>query len=141
MLAAFILYIGVFHLYLWGLDIHNDWTYGSTRTTNFDAVVGDHDSTTHKTHLIGINLNGSIEIIELPGGDVAHGRAYSGPHLTWPDAAKAVISFSVADVNHDGEPDIIVTVTGDPVAFGSQPYFQFVLLHTKDGFKPEPAMQ
>ena len=47
----------------------NDWTYGVPRTYQTDAVVGHGDSAAHPSHFITINLNGKIEVIEIPGGD------------------------------------------------------------------------
>ncbi len=134
------LYIVCSLVFIWGQDRYNDWTYGTTRTVHLDAVVGDHDSHTQKTHFIGLNLHGRIEVIEFPGGDVTHAKVFVGPQLLWPSPEKAVVTLQVKDVNHDGRPDLVVNVSGAPALFTSTPTFSYVLRNTKDGFQ-SPALQ
>ncbi len=82
MLLLLTLYIYViFPLYVWANNIHNDWTYGASRTFRLDAVLGDHDSKANPTHLIALNLNGKVEILEFPGGDATHAKIFPGPRI------------------------------------------------------------
>src|SRR5436305_1480619 len=55
----------------WWSVTQDDWHYGRPRTSQYDVVIGHNDSPTRKTHIIAINLNAHIIIIELPGGDVS----------------------------------------------------------------------
>lgn len=57
-------------------DIH----YGRPRTFQIDAFVG-HESGKNPSHFIAINLQGRIEILELPGGDASNIHVYAGPQL------------------------------------------------------------
>ncbi len=65
----------------WWQGFQDDVHYGYPRTSHLDAVVGHGDSPSNRTHFIFINLHGHIQVIEIPGGDPAHTRIYSGPTL------------------------------------------------------------
>src|SRR6266566_1624302 len=85
-----------------------DWTYGYPRTFQTDAVVGhEHDSATHPSHFIALNLHGQVEVIELPAGDPAHVHLYLGPSVT---DESLPVTLSFADVDHDGTPDLVIHV-------------------------------
>ncbi len=75
------LYLGLSWLMSWWVNHQLDATYGMPRTYQVDAVVGHEDSVVNPSHFIFLNLNGHIEIIELPGGNAAKGKIYVGPTL------------------------------------------------------------
>ena len=139
MLLLIVLYVLGFTVLVACEDIYNDWTYGKVRTTQLDAVVGDHDSRQHPSHFIVLNLHQHIEIIEFPGGDATHASVFIGPQLTWANADKAYISMKVLDINHDGNLDLDITITGDPVMFSSTPTFHYYLIRTKKGLVYQQA--
>jgi hypothetical protein len=122
--------------------LYNDWAYGTTtRTSHLEAVVGDHDSVTSPTHFIALNLHGTIDVIELPGGDVTHAKVFPGPRLLWTNANKAVVTLEAKDVNGDNKPDIIVHVQGDTDLLFRQTNANFVLHNNGSGFSPMTALQ
>ena len=92
-------------------QIHqDDATYGRPRTYQVDVVVGHNDSATNPTHFIFLNLNRHVEIIELPGGDTAHARIYTGPTLFGNGQDLTPVTAVFKDVNGDGKIDMIVQI-------------------------------
>lgn len=100
--------------YSWGSTTLDDIRYGRPRTTQVDHFVG-HELSHTPTHFTAINLKGQIYIIELPGGDPAHTRLLTGPHLAGPgiDLAPVSLDFS-GDPHH---PDLLVEVSTVQVRF------------------------
>ena len=90
----------------WQDDLH----FGRPRTAQYDVVVGHNDSPTNKTHLIALNLNRTVVIVEIPGGDTAKSRLYKGPTLFGQGSELAPVTLSFRDLNGDGMPDMIVSV-------------------------------
>jgi len=90
----------------WQDDLH----FGRPRTAQYDVVVGHNDSRTNKTHLIALNLNRTVVIVEIPGGDTAKSRIYKGPTLFGQGSELAPVTLSFRDLNGDGMPDMIVSV-------------------------------
>ncbi|HEY6542065.1 MAG TPA: hypothetical protein VIZ18_14070 [Ktedonobacteraceae bacterium] len=126
MLLMFLLWVGLQDLGAWWSVHQDDVTYGRPRTAQYDVVVGHHDSPAHPTHLIALNLHGTIEIIELPGGDSTHAHIYQGPHLFGPDADLVPVTLSFPDPSRDGHPDMDVHVQGQVIVYLNQKV-QFVL--------------
>ena len=137
MIIAIACYMLLYGTWVGGKNLYNDWAYGAgTRTYHLEAVVGDHDSTGAPTHFIATNIRGNIDVLELPGGDITHAKAFPGPHLLWPNADRAVVTLEVKDVNGDNKPDIVVHVQGDTDLFFHQTTANFVLLNNGSGFSP-----
>ncbi len=116
----------LFMLGLWqGLTALNTWwqlhqddaMYGRPRTAQYDVIVGHNDSPTHKTHIIVLNLNAKVVIIELPGGDNSKAKIYQGGQLFGQNADLYPVTLSFRDVNGDGLIDMIVTVQGGQIIF------------------------
>ena len=70
MILALLMWYGLSNLAAWWQVHQNDVNYGRPRTVQYDVVVGHNDDSAHPTHIIAINLNAHIIIIEIPGGDV-----------------------------------------------------------------------
>ncbi|HEY6411399.1 MAG TPA: hypothetical protein VIY29_28400, partial [Ktedonobacteraceae bacterium] len=81
MIAMLALYTGSQMLGSWWTQHLLDGTYGFPRTYQVDAIVYPSDTSDHPSHYIFLNLNGTVEIIELPHGDSAHARIYKGSTL------------------------------------------------------------
>ena len=94
-----------------------DSTYGIPRTYQTDQVVGHADSTDHPTHFVAINLNARITIIEIPGGDSAHARIYSGPTLFSDNGDSIPVTLEFKDVNSDGKVDMIVHIGDQKIVY------------------------
>ena len=110
----------------WWTNHQLDATYGMPRTWQTDEVVGHGDSADHPTHFIFLNLNGHVLIIELPGGDSAHAKIYSGPQIFSDNPSSVPVTGEFKDVGN-GKIDMIVHI-------GDQ---RIVYLNTGTDFKPE----
>ena len=80
-IAMLALYVGFQMLGNWWTEHMLDTTYGFPRTYQTDAIVYPGDTSDHPSHYIFLNLNGTVEIIEMPHGDSSHARIYRGPTL------------------------------------------------------------
>ena len=120
MLLMFLLWVGLQALGSWWGVHQDDVTYGRPRTSQYDVVVGHTDSPDHPTHLIVVNLHGTIIIIELPGGDLSKAHIYEGPHLYDPGADLVPVTLSFPDPSGDGHPQMDVHVQGQIIVYLNQ---------------------
>jgi hypothetical protein len=100
----------------WALH-QDDTTYGRPRTYQFDAVFGHADSAANPTHIIIINLNRHMIIIELPGGDTTRARIYNGPTLLQDGGDLVPVTGKAIDVNGDGKPDVVLFIQDQRIVF------------------------
>ena len=117
MLGMLVLWTTLVFLVGWVGTTMDDIHYGRPRTFQIDAVVGHNDSVASPSHFIAINLNGHIEVIEMPGGDASHARIYIGPQLYGANANLVPVTLSFVDVNGDKKPDMIIHFQGTEVVF------------------------
>ena len=76
-------------LFLWSMNGLVSWwhttqlnaTYEYPRVSQADAIVYPGDTSAHPSHYLFLNLNGTVLIVELPHGDSAKARIYTGPTL------------------------------------------------------------
>jgi hypothetical protein len=101
----------------WGRVRLDDLRYGRPRTTHLTAFVGHHDGEGVPTHLIALNLNRRITIIEIPGGDPARMRTIAGPYLVGKDEELTVATMRLLDVNGDGHLDLLVRLKNEEVVY------------------------
>jgi len=92
----------------WWNTTWDDLHYGRPRTFQTDAIVGHNDSSSNPSHFIALNLNGRIEVIELPGGDGSKARIYIGPRLYGNGDNLIPVTLSFADVNGNHHPAMIL---------------------------------
>ncbi len=128
MIFMLLLWVSLSWVTTWWTNHQLDATYGFPRTYQVDEVVGHTDSSDHPSHFIFLNLNGHVLIIELPGGDSAHARIYSGPQIFADNPASVPVTGEFKDVNGDGKIDMIVHI-GD-----SQ---RIIYINTGTDFKPQ----
>jgi len=126
MLGMLILWSILAFLVGWFGTTLDDLHYGRPRTFQTDAVVGHNDSASSSSHFIAINLNGHIEIIEMPGGDASHARIYIGPQLYGAGYELVPVTLSFVDVNGDKKSDMIIHFQGS----------QIVFINDAGGFRP-----
>jgi len=127
MILMVLLFFALNALSNWWTSHQLDAQYGMPRTWQTDQVVGHSDSTDHPTHFIFLNLNGHVEIIELPGGDSAHAKIYSAGQIYADNPASVPVTGEFKDVNGDGKVDLIVHI-------GEQ---RIVYLNDGTQFKPQ----
>jgi len=92
----------------------DDRVYGYPRTFQVDANVGHGDSNFPVSHFIALNLNGRIEVIEIPQGDAEklQPHLYLIARLAMQGSDLVPVTVSFGDMNGDGKPDMIVTFNG-----------------------------
>jgi hypothetical protein len=117
MVCMLFIWFGVQMLDVWWIQHQEDSTYGMPRTYQTDQIVGHDDSTNHPTHFIFENLAGHVVIIELPGGNIAHARIYSGPTLYSDNAGLIPVTADFKDVNNDGKIDMIVVIQDQRIVY------------------------
>jgi hypothetical protein len=100
----------------------DDWHYGRPRTYQTDADVG-HGGVSHFTVE---NLGGHILIIEIVLNDPSKHKLYGGPQLTGQDADLLPATISFQDVNHNGLPEMLLSVDNT----------EYIFVNSPDGFKP-----
>ncbi|HLX57478.1 MAG TPA: hypothetical protein VKR83_10660 [Ktedonobacteraceae bacterium] len=121
--AMFIMIIGwvAFNAFSnWWQVTQDDWHYGRPRTYQVNAVVGHNDSAANPSHFIAENLARHILIIEIPGGDPAKAKIYSGPILIGAGQDLTPVTLTFKDVNGDGKLDMIVNVQDSHFVFLNQ---------------------
>ncbi len=99
----------------WWQGFQDDIHYGYPRTSHLDAVVGHEDSPSNRTHFIFINLHGHIQVIEIPGGDPAHTRIFTGPTLYGSGQDRIPVTGEI--VNDKGKADLLVHVGSQEFLF------------------------
>jgi hypothetical protein len=91
------------------IQLDNTLRYGNPRTFQTDAFVGNEPAHT-PSHFIALNLQGNIEVIELPGGDSAHAVRYQITRLNGPGAAQAPVTLHFVASTNPKYPDMVVNV-------------------------------
>lgn len=114
----------------------DDLRYGRPRTFQVDAFVGHNEQAGMPTHFIALNLHRHILIIELPGGDPAHARIYSGPVLYGAGDDLVPVTLSFADVNGDHKPDMIIHLHYQGWFGFTDSEQQLVYINENGGFRP-----
>ena len=110
LLALVLGWIGLNQAVTWGTGELNTLQYGTTRTFQMDAFLGNGDSQAHPSHLLALNLNGEILLEVFPSGDVSHVQSYILTTLTGPGSDEVVVTIQLFDPGHTGKPDLIIHV-------------------------------
>lgn len=117
LLALLAIYAIMGNVVSWGSDRINDLRYGTTRTYHLDAVVGHEDGNGTPTHLIAMNLNRQVVVIEIPGGDASKTRTLSGPYLFGAGEDQTPVLLRLDDLNRDGSKDLIVSIKNEEIVY------------------------
>ncbi|HEU5097642.1 MAG TPA: hypothetical protein VFU22_01265 [Roseiflexaceae bacterium] len=116
-LAAVAIYV-VVSLLLGKLNVLiDDLRYGRPRTTQINAFVGHDEANGQPTHLIAINLNRQVMVIELPGGDAAKTRTLSGPYLFGANEDLTPLGLQLRDMDGDGNPDLLLDIRQEQLVY------------------------
>ena len=118
MILMLMLYIGFTWASNWWTNRQLDATYGFPRTYQVDAVVGhNNDSSVSPSHFIFLNLNGHVEIIELPAGDASKAKIYIGPTLFSDNAPLIPVTGEFKNV--DGKEEMIIHIQNQEIIYVS----------------------
>lgn len=95
----------------------DDLRYGRPRTTQLAAFVGHDETNGQPTHLMAINLNRQVTIVELPGGDAAKARTLAGPYLFGAGENLTTPHIRLSDMDGDGNVDLILDIRNEQVVY------------------------
>jgi hypothetical protein len=95
----------------------DDIRYGRPRTTQINAFVGHDETAGQPTHLIAINLNRQVMVIELPGGDATKTRTLSGPYLFGANEDLTPLQLHLQDLDGDGNPDLLLDIRQEQLVY------------------------
>ena len=116
MLLLLAVWIGLTQLATWATATINDLRYGSPRVFQLDAVLGHRDSAAHPTHLLVLNLNGTILLEEFPGGDASKMRSFLLTSLVGSESHLLPVTLRLLPrQDQPGRPDLVVNV-GDAIS-------------------------
>lgn len=101
----------------WGRAQFDTLRYGNPRTFQLSEAIGHDDSPGKPTHLIAMNLNRQVTVIELPGGDASKVRTLTGPYLFGADEDKTPVLMRLDDLNKDGTKDLVVTIKNEEIVY------------------------
>lgn len=126
MLATLVCSVFVVACVHWWQTAQDTMQYGNPRTFQCDTDV-KHGGVSHFTVE---NLDGSIFIVEVQKNDLTRAHIYQGPSFSGPGADLQPATLSFEDVNGDGYPDMVVTVSNT----------RYILVNDHTGFRaPTPA--
>lgn len=117
LLAVLAVYALVGTLVDWGRVRLDDMRYGRPRTTHLEAMVGHEGSSGLPTHIIAMNLNGQVVVLELAGGTTNEVRSLPGPYLFGEGNDLTPIGLSLQDMDKDGQPDLVVDVRREQIVY------------------------
>jgi hypothetical protein len=100
----------------WAQTVSDDLHYGRPRTFQMDAFVG-HETGRVPSHFIALNLQGQIEIIELPGGDATHARMYLGPRIYGEGSDLVPVTLRFVEGAQPHHPDMLILFQNTQVVF------------------------
>src|SRR6266446_2554312 len=107
----------------WWAGVSDQWRYGDARITRFRADVGHGGTST----FIAFDLDGSVMIIEMPGGNIAEAKLYRTANLIGADADHRIVTLSIVTV--DGVRDCLIVhvegATSDIVLYNNGSSFQW----------------
>jgi hypothetical protein len=95
----------------------DDIRYGRPRIAQVDAFVGHDEANGQPTHLMAINLNRQVFVIELPGSDPAKTRTLAGPYLVGAEEDLTPVNLIVRDMDGDGQADLLLDVRREQIVY------------------------
>jgi hypothetical protein len=113
-LAAYVLLSSIFG---WMQTLAHDVQYGRPRTFHLTANIGRAEEAGAPTHLIAMNLDRQVVILELPGGDATQIRMLPGPYLFGAGEDLTPVTMRLADMNGDNVPDLVVRVKNEEMVY------------------------
>lgn len=136
MIAMFALLLLLSLAVSWWNTTMDDLHFGRPRTFQVDAVLGHNDSAANPSHLIALNYNGRVEVIEFPGGDASKARIYLGPQLYGAGSDLIPVTLSFVDVSGHHQPDMLVHLQYKRWFGFSDSEQQLVYINEQGSFRP-----
>jgi len=78
-----------------------------------------HETGNVPSHFIALNLQGQIDIIELPGGDATHARMYVGPRIYGTGADLVSVTLRFIDPAHTHHPEMLILFQNTQIVFAN----------------------
>lgn len=116
LLALLAVYVLLSSIFAWGRVIIDDIRYGRPRTFHLTANVGHGENGT-PSHLIAMNLDRQVVIVEILGGDSTQTRTIPGPYLFGASEDLTPVTMRLADMNGDNAPDLVVRVKDEEMVY------------------------
>jgi hypothetical protein len=79
--------------------------------------VGHGEENGAQTQFIAMNLDRQVVIVEIPGGDPAKTRTYTGPYLVGAGEDLTPVTMRLSDLNGDKLLDLIVNVKSEEMVY------------------------
>jgi hypothetical protein len=116
-LALLAIYVLLSSVVDWGQVLIDDMRYGRPRTFHLTENVGRPEEASAPSHLIAMNLDRQVVILEIPGGDATKTRALPGPYLFGAGEDLTPVTMRLEDVNGDRAPDLVVRVKDEEMVY------------------------
>lgn len=91
----------------------DDLRYGWPRTAHADAFLGHAEARGTPTHLMAMNLNRRVVLVEFPGGDVSAPKVQVGPYLFGAQGDRTPVRMDVRDMDGDGALDVVLDIDSE----------------------------
>jgi len=117
LLALLAIYVLLSSVIGWAGVLYDDVRYGRPRTFHLTANVGRPEEASAPSHLIAMNLDRQVVILEIPGGDATKTRALPGPYLFGAGEDLTPVTMRLADVNGDSANDLVVRVKDEEMVY------------------------
>ncbi len=96
----------------------DDLRYGRPRTAHVAGYVGHGaEATGRPTHIIAMNLDRQVVVLELPAGDAEQARSLPGPYLFGAHQDLTPVVLSLLDMDGDGLADLVLNVSNEQVVY------------------------
>jgi hypothetical protein len=115
-LALVALYVLLSNAFGWGRVLLDDLHYGRPRTFHLAADVG-HAAPGLPSHLIALNLDRQVVVLDIPGGDMEQVRVLPGPYLFGAGEDLTPVMLQLEDMNRDGTDDLVVQVKNEEIIY------------------------
>lgn len=120
LLALLALYIVLNAMVSWGRVAFDDMRYGVPRTFHLTADVGHGGGSGLPSHLIAVNLDRQVIVIDIPGGDADKIRTLRGPYLFGEGEDLTPVTMHLDDMDGDTHSDLIVRVKDEEIIYLNQ---------------------
>jgi len=117
LLAAVVVYVVVGMVFDKGRVLYDDLRYGRPRTDQLTAFVGHNEVDGIPTHLMAMNLNRQVVIVEMPGSNPSETRTITGPYLFGANEDLTPVKLSLEDVDNDKVLDLLVDVRQEHIVY------------------------